>query len=198
MSMLQAACCCAGCPACSGLPSTISATWSGTYELCFDTCIAGDCFGGSKTLSVSASFVLNKACNGISTRYTGIACNVATFSVCTLDLCNTGNPCQNFTIHAAVCLQCAVRPEGTCWFGFAVPWAYPAAPLGECQECDCETLSVAANICDIVDSVSCQGQGFSWEPDCGSGAREVVTKCGSSSPVGTYLLEIGIGTFVVT
>lgn len=196
---MQAACCCVGCPACSGLPSTISATWSGTYELCFDTCIVGDCLGGSKTLSVSTSLVLNKACNGNSTRYTGIACNIAAFSACLVEPCDPENICQNFTIHASVCLTCAFESiDGTCWHGTAAPLAYPAAPLGDCPACDCETLSVAANTCSIVDSVSCSSFGFAWEPDCGNAALELVTKCGSSSPTGSYVLQNGAGTFVVT
>lgn len=191
----MAGCCCGGaCPACAELPSTISATWTGTYESCTDQCIGEDCSAGGTNITVSKTFTLTKACDGSTTRYTGIACGIGTFSVCEVGVCAVGLVCQNYTINAAVCITCGDSP--LCWYMNANAWAYPIAPLGNCDACDCADLSVASVSCALVDGGLCSSTLFSWTVDCGSAAFEDGSKCGASSPLGTYTLTFG--TLVVT
>lgn len=196
--MLQTACCCGGaCPACAGLPSTISATWSATYQTCFDVCSGENCTAGTGTITVSKTFTLTKNCDGTSTRYTGIACGIGTFSACVINYCSPGVVCQNWTIHAAVCITCSSDP--LCWNMSASAWAYPALPLGSCTSCNCANLSVSSSVCEIVNGTGCTNNiTFSWYPNCGSAASESSSKCGASSPTGTYALTVGTGTLVIT
>lgn len=190
----MAGCCCGACPACAGLPSTISATWTGTYESCFDQCSAEGCSAGGTTITVSKTFTLTKACDGSTTRYTGIACGIGTFSVCEVGVCAAGLVCQKYTINAAVCITCGESP--LCWYMNASASAYPMAPLGSCSACDCANLSVASGACELVNAGSCSPREFSWTVDCGATATEEGSKCGASSPLGTYTLTFG--TLVVT
>lgn len=187
--MMMAGCCCGACPACAGLPSTISATWTGTYESCSDQCSGEDCSAGGTNITVSKTFTLTKSCDGASTRYTGIACGIGTFSVCEVGVCDVGLVCQNYTINAAVCITCGESP--LCWYMNASASAYPISPLGSCSACDCADLSVASGSCELVNGGLCSPNNFSWTVNCGSTAYEEGSKCGATSPLGTYTLTFG-------
>jgi hypothetical protein len=196
MSMLQAACCCnayPACPACEPLPSTISATWNGTYTNPYGCDPTVPSFFGDQTVSISGTFTLYKSCDPSVHTYRGVACNLGTVNNIRFS-CDPNEyiECVTENIFASVCASCYVNGDGTVeWTVFIT--LYSSDIREECYGCSCDQLyvtSVVGNTCALLVDPYCNLVQPSLS-DCPGNASKT-----GSSVFGTY--TFGSGTIVIS
>jgi len=144
--MMMAGCCCAACPVCSQLPSTITASLTGTAENYY-------CCGDPPTdceVSLSGTAVLTKYCNGEAAGYNGICCNLGTLAQ--FSGCPDPVSCRTHKLFASVCLGCGVSSQTgeVSWALQITVWASEANE--PCEPCSCEQLEIYSrpgNSCDL-------------------------------------------------
>lgn len=189
--MMQAGCCCGACPACAGLPSTISVSISGTAT---DFCLGCGC-DGPCSFTVTGSCILTKSCSDAGGQiYRGVACDLATFDK--MSICHGVPECLSHKLFASVCLRCSVEAGGvvTWWLDVRT---YATHVSEDCNPCSCEQL-----INTYIPGDSCT---LSFDPYCF--LNDVCTNSNSQSnlgyasqtgndPLGSY--SINGMTFVLT
>jgi len=199
MSMMQAGCCCGegACPACAGLPSTISVTISGTAT---DYCLGCGC-DGPCAFTVSGSCILTKACDDAGGQiYRGVACDLATFDK--MSFCNGGAPeCLAHKLFASVCLRCSVEAGGVVtWYLYI--HTYGTHVSEDCAPCSCEQLSNIyvpgiGNTCILsVDPYCFLDDVCTSPPPGGAGYASGYASQTGTDPLGSYSID-GM-TFVLT
>ena len=182
--MMMAGCCCGACPACAGLPSTISVSISGTAS---DFCV------GCESFTVAGTCILTKSCPSTGEQtYRGVACDLATFEK--LSIC-TGIPeCLAHKLFAAICLSCFESSGVVTWVLYVT--TYAAAVSEDCSPCSCAQLTntfVSGNSCILSASPYCYLSTVCTNSE--TGGSVTVDKTGTN-PLGSYSID-GM-TFVLT
>jgi hypothetical protein len=159
----NSACCCGGgCPECSGLPSTVSVEWTGTYtnnagcEAPLDPLNPFDFL--SQAVSISKTFLLSKSCDPGDHTYQGVACNIGTMNQVWFS-CDLGElyQCIAWNIFASVCAFCNVDGSGNVsWTVYVSTYISPIRE--DCESCSCEQLyvdGVEGNSCSLLFDTYC-------------------------------------------